>query len=136
MELHLVFRGGVIHGDGRDWVAPFVVTGRYEISDGHCHWTKRYVSRHDVYYDGFNEGKGIWGGWQIPGDSSASHVHGGFHIWPKGIADPTASHLAAAADLEQAVETEEPVPVFSGSEPEAVGPCLTLSAGTRSRHGC
>ncbi len=89
-----------------------MVTGRYDLGDGHCHWTKRYIGRHDVFYDGFNEGKGIWGGWQIPAGSFTPSVRGGFYIWPKGMTDPTTRHLAAAADLEQAIEVDEPVPVF------------------------
>jgi hypothetical protein len=112
MELHLTFRAGVIHGEGRDAVAPFLLTGRYDLGDGHCHWTKRYVGKHDVSYDGFNEGKGIWGGWVIPGDWRTAEARGGFYIWPKGLQDPTSPHLAEAADLEQAIHVDEPVPVF------------------------
>jgi hypothetical protein len=122
MELHLTFRSGVINGEGRDWVAPFLVTGRYNLGDGHCHWTKRYVGRHDVFYDGFNEGKGIWGSWQIPGDPVVPEVRGGFYVWPKEMPDPSSTHLVAAAEVEQVVEAEEPVPAFSLSltpEPDA-----------------
>src|SRR4051794_24085778 len=61
MELLLTFANGDMTGEGRDRVGPFVVRGRYQLEDGKCHWHKRYVGKHDVYYEGFNEGKGIWG---------------------------------------------------------------------------
>src|SRR5438132_836925 len=57
MELRLQFRGGTMTGEGRDWVGPFLVRGRYDVADGKCHFTKSYVGRHDVFYRGFNEGK-------------------------------------------------------------------------------
>jgi hypothetical protein len=107
MELRLTFRGGGMSGEGRDWVGLFVVRGRYDLADGRCHWTKRYLGKHDVFYRGFNEGKGIWGTWEIP-----SFGRGGFHIWPEGMGDPTQPTLTEEADLpapEQEVEKEEPV---------------------------
>jgi hypothetical protein len=115
MELRLTFRQGTISGEGRDWVGGFIIRGRYDIADGRCHWHKRYVGKHDVYYQGFNEGKGIWGTWEI----AASHEHfyqrGGFHIWPEGMPDPTQPQLSEAADLpitvEELQEVEEPSPV-------------------------
>ncbi len=110
MELRLTFNAGVMKGEGRELLGAFLITGRYDVGDGRCHWTKRYIGRHDVFYNGFNEGKGIWGVWEIPGHNVAPDLHGGFHIWPEGMADPTEQHLAAAIDLEQAVGAEEPVP--------------------------
>jgi hypothetical protein len=109
MELILTFRHGEMTGEGRDWVAPFLIRGRYAVEDGKCHWTKRYVAKHDVFYNGFNEGKGIWGVWEIPSDG----LRGGFHIWPEGMPDPTDSHLAETAELPvlvtEEVGVEEPV---------------------------
>jgi len=102
MELHLTFSHGVLAGEGRDWVGKFHVRGRYDLADGRCYWTKRYVGKHDVYYKGFNEGKGIWGAWEIT--STSPHYHGGFHIWPEGMSDPTYPELAEAADLPVQVE--------------------------------
>jgi hypothetical protein len=99
MELRLTFRGGTISGEGRDWVGEFVVRGRYDLADGRCHWTKRYLAKHDVFYQGFNEGKGIWGTWEIAATREYTRQHGGFHIWPEGMADPTGSALHAAAEL-------------------------------------
>jgi hypothetical protein len=99
MELRLTFSGGRIRGNGRDRVGAFTFTGSYDLRDGTCHWTKRYIGRHDVAYRGFNEGKGIWGVWDIP-----PYFRGGFHIWPVGMSDPTGQG--------QTEQVEEPVEVF------------------------
>src|SRR4051794_26436975 len=85
MDLHLTFRNGLIRGEGRDRIGPFLIAGRYELDDGNCRWSKRYVGKHDVAYRGYNEGKGIWGTWQI-----LPTWHGGFHIWPVAMGDPSA----------------------------------------------
>lgn len=105
MELHLTFQAGGITGNGRDWVGKFVVRGRYTLADGTCYWSKRYLGKHDVYYQGFNEGKGIWGVWEIPPGQNAGLVwKGGFHIWPEGLHDPTKPVLHEEADLPISVE--------------------------------
>ena len=125
MELHLSFRQGTMTGEGRDRVGAFLIRGRYNLDDGKCHWTKRYIGQHDVAYQGFNEGKGIWGLWEIP-----PSWKGGFHIWPEGMGDPTSPHLAEAIDApaeisivtEEAPEAEVGVGVGAGvAEPEPVG---------------
>ena len=94
MELRLTFVNGVMSGEGRDWVGEFLVKGQYTLSDGKCHWAKKYLAKHDVFYQGFNEGKGIWGVWEI-----GQLARGGFHIWPEALGDPTDDHLVAEADL-------------------------------------
>lgn len=96
MELDLTFRDGVLTGDGRDIVGEFLFNGQYELEEGHCNWIKQYVGQHSVGYRGFNEGKGIWGTWEIRFQSL--HVTGGFHIWPEGMADPTQTDLKEEAD--------------------------------------
>ena len=106
MELRLTFAHGSLTGDGRDRVGQFVIHGRYAVKDGHCHWTKRYLGAHDVFYRGFNEGKGIWGTWEIPPEQGGP-VQGGFHIWPEGMPDPTQPHLTEQAALP--VAAEQPV---------------------------
>lgn len=82
MELQLQFSGGVVVGEGADDIGPFLVQGRYDEAAGECHWTKRYLGAHEVYYRGFREGKGIWGTWEI-----SLLAHGGFHIWPRWEAE-------------------------------------------------
>ncbi len=103
MELHLTFLAGTMRGEGRDWVGPFIVTGRYETTTGKCWWTKRYIGKHDVAYQGFNEGRGIWGRWEI----DPVTWHGGFHIWPCAMDDPSNDRLAES--IEEPVEAGEPV---------------------------
>jgi hypothetical protein len=99
MELRLNFRAGTLTGEGRDWVGPFLIRGRYNVADGRCHWQKRYLAKHDVYYKGFNEGKGIWGVWDMPSEVHPDVRSGGFHIWPEGMPDPTQPALSEEADL-------------------------------------
>lgn len=99
MELDLTFQQGTLTGAGRDWVGHFVIRGRYTLEDGKCHFHKRYLGKHDVFYDGYNEGKGIWGTWEISADQNFGvPVRGGFHIWPKAMGDPTGEYLAEQAD--------------------------------------
>jgi hypothetical protein len=99
MELSLTFRNGTMTGAGRDWVGDFTLRGRYTIDDGRCHFTKRYVGKHDVFYNGFNEGKGIWGTWEIPATSGLVPQRGGFHIWPEGMREGNEPELSEEADL-------------------------------------
>jgi hypothetical protein len=94
MELRLTFRNGSLTGEGRDWVGRFVVRGRYSTEDGKCYWTKRYLGKHDVFYQGYNEGKGIWGTWEIHGSD-----RGGFHIWPEGMQAAEQEVLHEQADV-------------------------------------
>jgi hypothetical protein len=128
MELHLSFRQGVMTGEGRDWIGAFLIRGKYNLDDGKCHWTKRYIGKHDVAYQGYNEGKGIWGLWEIP-----PSLRGGFHIWPEAMGDPTSPHLAEALDT-PAEDPADPAPgpeaeVGAGvAEPEPVGASRRLSS--------
>jgi hypothetical protein len=108
MELHLSFQQGVMTGEGRDMIGPFLIRGKYQLDDGKCSWSKRYVGKHDVAYQGYNEGKGIWGLWEIP-----PTWRGGFHIWPTAMGDPTSPKLAEAID--------EPVQFQSELDLEQVG---------------
>jgi hypothetical protein len=99
MELLLTFRQGEMTGEGRDWVGKFVIRGRYSPRDSKCYWHKRYVGGHDVYYQGFNEGKGIWGTWELVPKEVYGLVQGGFHIWPENMGDPTQITLAEEAEI-------------------------------------
>ncbi|HEV3259442.1 MAG TPA: hypothetical protein VG013_21425 [Gemmataceae bacterium] len=109
MELRLTFSSGHMLGEGRDWVGPFVIQGRYHLEDGRCGWVKHYLGKHDVQCNGFNEGKGIWGVWEIPGTSASPSQRGGFHIWPEGMPDPSRPQLTEAADLPAPAEEESTV---------------------------
>ena len=103
MDLNLTFARGKLRGDGRDWVGEFLVRGRYEVETGKCRWTKLYIGKHDIAYQGYNEGKGIWGTWEwspLPG------WRGGFRIWPVAMGDPTLERLAEEMEGPDTVEIE------------------------------
>ncbi len=114
MELHLHFAKGAMSGEGRDMIGQFLIRGSYNLGDGKCWWSKRYVGKHDVSYQGYNEGKGIWGLWEIP-----PSWRGGFHIWPTAMGDPTSPKLKAVVDV-PAEENGEPV--FEGQESRELEP--------------
>ena len=111
MELRMTFRNGEIRAEGRDWVGQFVMRGRYSLGDGKCYWTKRYLGKHDVFYQGYNEGKGIWGNWEIRDPFlQLAIMRGGFHIWPEAMADPSQQRTGEEADLPIATEENAPLP--------------------------
>jgi hypothetical protein len=116
MELHLSFRRGVMSGEGRDQIGEFLIRGRYSVDDGKCRWTKRYVGKHDVAYNGYNEGRGIWGIWDIP-----PSWRGGFYIWPKKMDDPTLTRLAEALDTPVEISIDEGIVGAGIIEPATVG---------------
>lgn len=99
MELLLEFAEGQVRGEGRDRIGPFLIRGRFQVEDGKCWWTKSYLGLHDVSYQGYNEGKGIWGGWEVD-----STWRGGFHIWPEAMGDPMAPRMSTAEDLPEFVD--------------------------------
>jgi hypothetical protein len=108
MEILLTFAGGRMSGEGRDRVGKFTFEGDYSVTDGRCRWVKKYLGKHAVHYTGFNEGKGIWGTWELRW--GPLHFTGGFHIWPEGMEDPTQPRLAEEADVpvEQVLPEKEP----------------------------
>lgn len=97
MDLRLEFGNGQVTGDGIDDVGQFLIRGQFDAANRECHWTKTYIGRHDVFYRGFREGKGIWGTWEI-----GERYHGGFHIWPKGVSE--GEEKAASAEATAPVE--------------------------------
>jgi hypothetical protein len=108
MELVLTFNQGNMTGSGRDKVGAFTIDGAYQLSDGLCVWVKQYVGKHAVGYRGFNEGKGIWGTWELK--DRGQTFTGGFHIWPDGMPDPTVSVLSEEADQPVEVTDDQLVP--------------------------
>ncbi len=100
-------------------IGQFLIRGKYKVEDGKCAWTKRYVAKHDVAYQGYNEGKGIWGVWEIP------PIHrGGFHIWPTAMGDPTSPRLAESIDEPREVITDFELEGANVAEPEPVGAAM------------
>lgn len=80
MDLELHFSDGLVRGSGTDPVGFFTIRGRFDAAAAEVWWTKSYPGRHDVFYRGFREGRGIWGTWEI-----REGWRGGFRIWPQGI---------------------------------------------------
>lgn len=76
MHLYLTFENGQIHGEGTDYVGPWVIQGTYDENTKNCSWTKKYVGKHSVRYAGKCSENGIQGSWTI-------FSSGPFHIWPK-----------------------------------------------------
>lgn len=100
-DMALGFSNARITGEGADGVGVFVIDGHYDTTSGECSWTKSYVSRHDVHYRGFAEGKGIWGTWEIE-----DGWRGGFQIWPLG--DELANRWQEEAEEPQVDVTAAP----------------------------
>ena len=96
-NLELTFQNGELWGEGWDIVGPYSMRGTYDAPSGQCQWTKQYHGRHSVSYKGHNEGKGIWGAWEIRQLFGLYRDRGVFHIWPLGQ-DPgdEADHTYAA----------------------------------------
>jgi hypothetical protein len=109
MELDLRFRAGVIRGSGSDFVGGFTLQGAYDLGDGRCYLHKSYIGQHSVFYSGYNEGKGIWGTWQIP-----PFDNGGFHIWPAGRGEGEALAEEAEAPLEEEIAAGRGVALAAG----------------------
>ena len=103
MELSLTFRKGILKGEGCDWVGRFDFRGRYDVETGKCWWTKQYVRRHSIAYQGYNEGRGIWGIWEWP---KSPTWRGGFHIWPVGMGEADGSNLMEAVEPPVTIDVE------------------------------
>ena len=106
MELSLTFSSGNFTGEGSDGVGDFTIRGRYDLKTGEVTFHKDYISQHSVFYRGWNEGKGIWGTWEISvraGDFGFSDK-GGFHIWPKGMGGPMGVSLLVVVGVRREVE--------------------------------
>lgn len=105
MSLCLTFKDGSLCGEGQDSVWKFIIKGRYDLRSGEVTFHKHYVGMHSVYYRGFAEGKGIWGVWEISSPRGGFSDKGGFHIWPKGMAEGAGEELAEEAKVPGEVET-------------------------------
>jgi hypothetical protein len=103
MDIHLTFANGSMTGEGTDDVGRFLFKGRYDSVSRECYWTKSYFGRHDVFYRGFREGKGIWGTWEI-----TIQFHGGFHIWPASAGE--------GVEHEESATQTEPVDAIGRQE--------------------
>jgi hypothetical protein len=93
IDLSLSFKEGRVTGSGVTPVGVFTLAGRYDPEANEMHATLTYPGSHDVFLKGYLDHRGIWGLWEIPGDST-----GGFHIWPRG--QGTGSGERAAVDVD------------------------------------
>lgn len=123
MNLDLTFRDGCLEAQGSDRVGAFTFTGSYDPQDGQCRWTKQYLGKHQVTYAGVNEGKGIWGVWEIRFLWGLYHDRGVFHLWPQGMAPDAEAALTERALLDD-VGRRPPFLVLAS----AVGVCLLAAA--------
>jgi hypothetical protein len=100
MKLQLMFsQEGAIDGDGIDDIGQFTIRGRFDIAKLQAQWTKTYLGRHSVEYDGVYDGRNILGTWSLPGGT------GSFRIWPgenpQGIESDEQIELELPAELVQ-----------------------------------
>jgi hypothetical protein len=99
MKLTLTFAGsGAIDGDGVDDIAPFLITGRFDVATSAASWTKAYVGMHKVEYSGLYCRCAICGDWELMGHS------GGFWIWPES--ETEWEHVAGDMQIEEPLVTE------------------------------
>ena len=104
-EVDLFWQNGKVTGDGYDRVGPYTIDGTYDVATGECRWTKQYTGKHTVYYRGVNDGRGIWGVWEIRQMGGMYVDRGGFHLWPEGTdvseaSDATEKAVLAAMEKE------------------------------------
>jgi hypothetical protein len=83
-DLDLTWQNGTVTGSGHDRVGAFSINGTYDSVTGECAWTKQYIGKHAVAYRGVNDGRGIWGVWEIRLLGGLYADRGGFHMWPEG----------------------------------------------------
>jgi hypothetical protein len=114
MSLDITFTDGCLEAQGTDRVGAFTFSGTYDTELGKCRWTKQYRGKHRVSYAGFNEGKGIWGIWDIRFLWGLYHDRGVFHLWPEGMAVDAEADLTERALL-QDVGRRPPFQVVVGT---------------------
>jgi hypothetical protein len=118
-DLELRFADGELEGEGRDWVGAYTVRGTYDRATGRCEWWKKYRGKHSVAYTGFNQGRGIWGVWEINALAGLIRDKGVFHLWPEGMdVGDEGDRTYAAARAALGLPEEEPAPVV---KPAAAG---------------
>jgi hypothetical protein len=102
--LWLHFSQGIVTGGGSDVVGDFAFAGAYDLKTGQVRMVKQYVGQHAVLYEGRNDDDGLW----LWGTWTLALQRGGFHMWPKGVEDPTGPKLKERKD----VPVEQPEPVL------------------------
>jgi hypothetical protein len=129
MDAHLIFARGGIAGEGSDNVGPFMIRGRYDATTKECQWTKTYIGRHSVLYQGCRDTHGIWGTWTI-----APWAKGGFHIWP--CAEGSGESVSKAAEADPPVETASPEPAEEVRRADILAPSRGDAGARAAPAGC
>ena len=96
MHLYINFQEQKIHGEGTDYVGPWVIQGSYDVENSVCQWTKQYQGKHRVLYEGKITANGIQGVWNIRGWN-----RGPFHIWPSNRLDLQNLYMKDELEAEQ-----------------------------------
>jgi hypothetical protein len=78
----LEFSAGHIRGAGIDNPGQFVIDGSYDDATGRVQWTKKYLGKHDVRYEGTVSLGEITGSWSLTPPKQGRELHGHFRIWP------------------------------------------------------
>jgi hypothetical protein len=82
MHLTLNFVDGLIRGAGIDKPGQFVIDGVYTSKD--ARWSKHYVGKHSVSYEGQFKNEEIFGSWSLTQmhEGRVVSLQGEFRIWP------------------------------------------------------
>jgi hypothetical protein len=80
----LEFSDGHIRGAGIDNPGHFVIDGSYDEASRAVQWTKTYIGKHDVRYEGAARNGEIMGSWSLKQNKQGREVslRGEFRIWP------------------------------------------------------
>lgn len=81
---------GELKGEGIDYVGPWTLVGSFSAESNACAWTKTYIGKHRVFYDGTLGTDGIRGRWRIE-----PLLAGTFHIWPETMGNLTEMYMRA-----------------------------------------
>ena len=99
MRLGLTFApDGTIQGEGIDDIAPFIISGFFDVETNQASWTKTYIGMHRVEYRGVYDGRSICGEWTIV-------ASGGFWIWPNALQESERLQVELEQPAEVLVET-------------------------------
>src|SRR5262245_29611715 len=84
MHQTLDFSAGRIRGAGIDNPGQFLIDGSYDDATRGVRWTKQYVGKHGVRYEGTVRGGEIAGSWILKQNKQDREVvlRGEFRIWP------------------------------------------------------
>ena len=93
MHLYINFGDLQIEGEGTDYVGPWSLSGTYDLPGETCDWTKQYIGKHQVHYQGKITKDGILGTWNIQ-----TWHQGRFHIWPQARMDLQNRYMAEEMD--------------------------------------